>query len=46
MKLFTPETHVELSNSAGSYLFDIKTEGGKIIVTKEITFRKRIIEPL
>jgi len=45
MKLFTQETHVDLSNSVGSYRFEIKMEGGKILVTKEISFRKRIINP-
>jgi hypothetical protein len=43
--LFTPETRVSLSNKAGSFLYEVGMEGGKLKVRREIRFKESIYGP-
>ena len=45
LKLFTPEQDVSIANAAGSFSYELKREGGKITVRKEIRIREKIIGP-
>jgi len=43
--LFSPEIKINLSNPAGTYIFEVKQDAGKIVIRREIRFRERIISP-
>ncbi|MCX6249317.1 MAG: DUF3857 domain-containing protein [Bacteroidetes bacterium] len=45
MKLFSPEKKVNIVNSAGSFLYEIRKDKGTVYVRKGITFTKRAIDP-
>lgn len=45
LSLLSPENEVSFSNAAGSFRFGIKQESGKILISKEISFRNRTIDP-
>ena len=45
MKLFSPEKKVSIKNAAGSFVFEVGNDKGKVSVRKEITFLKRVIDP-
>jgi hypothetical protein len=45
MDIFSPEKRVEISNDAGLLVFEVIRNGGKITVTKSISFSRRLIEP-
>ncbi len=39
------ETEVNLSNPAGTFRFEVRRESGKIVISRELKFSRRIIEP-
>jgi len=41
--VFSPETHIHITNHVGSFIFDIEPKGGTLNITKKILFYKRII---
>jgi hypothetical protein len=45
LKLFSPDKKTEISNKAGSFLFEIKKDNNKILVTKSIKLTKGLIKP-
>jgi len=45
MKLFTAVNKTEIRNKAGFFLFEVKSEGDKVMVNKTIKLEKRVIEP-
>jgi len=45
LKLFSPDKKTEVSNKAGSFLFEIKKGDDKILVTKSIKLTERVIKP-
>lgn len=44
LNLFTPEGKSEVSNKAGSFLFEVKYNGEKVKVIRSIKFEKRVYE--
>ena len=44
-ELFSLENEVTISNTAGSFRFEMKKEAGKIMISKELKISSRIIEP-
>jgi len=45
MKTFIPKEIKEIKNDAGSFLFEVKTEGKKVVVHKSLKLEKRLIQP-
>jgi hypothetical protein len=45
MKLFLPNEKKEIKNNEGSFIYEIKTEGKKIIIHKSIKFNHQLIQP-
>lgn len=43
--LFTPEGRTEIKNAAGSYIFEISQDAGKIIIHKELRISSSRISP-
>jgi hypothetical protein len=45
MKTFIPKEIKEIKNDVGSFLFEVKTEGKKVVVHKSLKLEKRLIQP-
>ena len=43
--LFTPATKIEISNKAGRFLFELKQEGNKVMISRKIALNNHIINP-
>lgn len=44
MRLFTPEKKIAISNKAGSFTWEVKTQDGKVAVKRQLKFNERIFE--
>ncbi len=44
MRLFTPEKKIAISNKAGSFTWEVKTQDGTATVKRQLKFSERIIE--
>ena len=42
-KLYTDPSKIELSNKAGHYLFELKQEGAKLVISRKIRFSENVI---
>lgn len=45
LKLFSPEKRTEISNKAGTFLFDLKKNGDKVHVTRSLKLTEKVIAP-
>ncbi len=45
MLLFSPETKKEVSNSAGTFSYELKNEGKKLRIKRSIVLEKKLIRP-
>jgi hypothetical protein len=45
MRPFIPKEKKEIKNNIGSFFYDVKTEGSKVIVHKSLKLEKRLIQP-
>jgi len=43
--LFSQEDEINISNTAGTFVYELKKEAGKIVIKKEINIRKRTMDP-
>jgi hypothetical protein len=44
LTLFTPAKKIAISNKAGTFLWDVKTEGGKVTLKRQLKFTDRVFE--
>lgn len=45
LSLFSPAKKIDIKNKAGSYYYELRQEGNKVILTRKIKIREKIILP-